>query len=148
MLTVVAAVIECDGKILACQRRRNGSFALKWEFPGGKVKPGETPEAALRRELQEELGVVAAIGAEVYRTRHRYPEMDRELELIFFQAQAAPSQIRNLAFESMLWVEPADLASLDFLEADRELIVELGRNSKAQAGNAAPAARAKSLQDL
>ena len=145
MLTVVAAVIESDGKILACQRRRNGSFALKWEFPGGKVKPGETPQAALLRELEEELGVVAVIGAEVYRTRHTYPEMNCELELIFFQAQAAPSQIRNLAFESMLWVEPADLTSLDFLEADREFIGELARNYHGQAGKAGPAGRAKSL---
>lgn len=122
MLTVVAAIIESNGRLLVCQRRRDAPFPLKWEFPGGKVKPGEIAEEALARELQEELGVAAAIGAEVYRTRHRYPEMPAELELTFFSATLENTAIRNLAFERILWLEPSQLARLDFLAADQDLI--------------------------
>ena len=64
MLTVVAALIHSDGKLLVCQRKRGTSFAMMWEFPGGKVKPGETLEQALARELEEELGTKATIGPE------------------------------------------------------------------------------------
>ena len=125
-LVVVAAVIESHGRILACQRRKNDAFGLKWEFPGGKVQPGEQPAQALARELKEELGVEAAIGEEVYRTRHRYAEMAREIELIFFAAQANEKDMRNLAFEEMRWIRPEDLADLDFLPADREFVAKLG----------------------
>ena len=126
MITVVAALIERDGKLLACQRKRGGKFELLWEFPGGKVEPGETPGNALARELLEELGVRARIGREVYRTRHQYAHMREPLELIFFSATvpAAP-EIRNLVFEQIRWCEPASLRELDFLPADRELIERL-----------------------
>ena len=65
-MLVVAALIEADGKLLVCQRRRTDSFGLMWEFPGGKLEPGETPAQALARELQEELGVEAKIGPEMF----------------------------------------------------------------------------------
>jgi len=65
LIIVVAALIESNGKILVCQRRRQDTFGLMWEFPGGKTNPGETLENALARELQEELGVTAQIGREV-----------------------------------------------------------------------------------
>jgi 8-oxo-dGTP diphosphatase len=132
VLTVVAAIIESGvesgRKLLVCQRRRDAAFALKWEFPGGKVKPGETPEAALARELREELGVEARIiGREVYRVRHKYQEMNDELELIFFRAAVDAERVRNLVFEDVRWVEPARLSDLDFLAADRDLIDQLRR---------------------
>src|SRR5438445_13825539 len=72
-ITVVAGLIQQGGQLLVCQRRRDGAFALKWEFPGGKVEPGETYEKGLRRELHEELGIDAHIGREAYRTAHDYP---------------------------------------------------------------------------
>ena len=128
-LIVVAALIESEGRILACQRRKNDAFGLKWEFPGGKVKQNETPAEALARELKEELGVDAAIGEEIYRTRHRYAELAREIELIFFTASASKSDMRNLAFEEMRWVKPQELVVLDFLPADREFIVMLSRRT-------------------
>jgi 8-oxo-dGTP diphosphatase len=128
-LVVVAALIELDGRILVCQRRKNDAFGLKWEFPGGKVKPGESPAAALARELTEELGVDATIGEEIYRTRHRYAELAREIELIFFSASAEKNDMRNLAFEQMRWVKPDELAALDFLPADREFIAMLARRT-------------------
>lgn len=125
MLKVVAALIEDDGRLLVCQRRKDDSFALQWEFPGGKIRSGETPPAALSRELKEELGVAAKIGQELYRTRHRYQEMTQELELIFFAARVDPVAIQNLAFEQMRWVTPAELPEMNFLPADRELITKL-----------------------
>ncbi len=124
-LVVVAALIESRGRILACQRRKNDAFGLRWEFPGGKLKPNETPTQALARELREELGVDPQIGPEIYRTRHRYAELAREIELIFFQAQADESQIQNLAFEQMRWVRPDELPALDFLPADLEFVAKL-----------------------
>jgi 8-oxo-dGTP diphosphatase len=123
---VVAAVIAREGRVLACQRSREGRFALKWEFPGGKVQPGETPAAALERELMEELGVRAQIGREIYRTQHKYAEMREAVELIFFEARVESGEIRNHVFEKIDWVEPKMLTELDFLEADEGLIRKLG----------------------
>jgi 8-oxo-dGTP diphosphatase len=125
MLTVVAALIESAGKILVCQRRSGGPFGLLWEFPGGKLEPGETPAAALGRELREELGIDAAIGLEIYRTRHQYPEMPEPLELIFFAATADPARIENRVFEQIQWRSPESLPQLSFLPADRDLVAKL-----------------------
>jgi len=127
-ITVVAAVIEHNGRILICQRRRGDRFELQWEFPGGKVQAGETPQQALVRELREELNVSAQIGEQIYRTRHRYPELDRELELLFFTATLGPEPPANLAFEQTIWAERARLPDYDFLPADRELVARLSRS--------------------
>jgi 8-oxo-dGTP diphosphatase len=137
MLTVVAGLIEADGKILVCQRRRGGAFELMWEFPGGKLQAGETPAAGLARELREELGVEAVVGAELFRTRHRYAEMNEEIELIFFSVAAEPAQIRNFVFEGMEWRAPEALGELNFLPADREFVGKLARR---EIGAHAPAA--------
>lgn len=125
MLTVVAALIEYEGKVLVCQRRRGQRMELMWEFPGGKVEPGETPQEALIRELREELGVDATAGREVFRTRHSYAEMREPIELIFLSAIAPPSEIRNLEFEQIAWRTPESLPELNFLAADEELIAKL-----------------------
>lgn len=125
MLTVVVALIESEGKVLACQRKRGGPFEMLWEFPGGKVQPGETLEEALARELKEELGVPATIGREVYRTTHRYAEMQEPIELIFFVARVPAAEVRNLVFERIEWRDPRTLGELDFLPADGELIAKL-----------------------
>lgn len=124
-MLVVAALIEADGKLLVCQRRRTDSFGLMWEFPGGKLEPGETPAQALARELQEELGVEAQIGPEIFRTRHQYFELGEAIDLIFFSATVTPADIRNQAFETMEWRVPSALPGLNFLPADRELIEKL-----------------------
>ena len=125
MLVVVAALIESNGKILVCQRRRGDTFALMWEFPGGKKRPAETEPEALERELLEELGVTSVIGPELLRVRHQYPQMREPIELIFFAASLDAGKIQNLAFESMDWRLPSELSSLDFLPADRDLIEKL-----------------------
>lgn len=125
MLTVVAAIIESDGKLLVCQRRRGSNFELMWEFPGGKKETGESLEEALAREVQEELGIQAQIGQEVYRTAHQYKEMREPIQLIFFTAKANTDAISNRVFEQIQWLEPKSLMKLDFLPADRELIERL-----------------------
>lgn len=124
-MVVVAAIIARGGQLLACQRSRKSRFALKWEFPGGKVQQGETPQAALERELREELGVQARIGMEIFRTEYKYAQMREAVELIFFEAFVEAAAIQNLIFEKVEWVDPANLAEIDFLEADRELIGKL-----------------------
>lgn len=125
MLTVVAALIEFEGKLLVCQRRRGSKFELQWEFPGGKREEGETLEAALARELNEELGVTARIGPEVHRLRHQYASTGVPFELVFFAASAAPDKIQNLEFEQIEWRELRLLTQLDFLAADRNLVAKL-----------------------
>lgn len=125
MRTVVAAVIEHEGKLLACQRPRGSRFELMWEFPGGKVEPRETLQQALARELEEELGVTAVIGPQIFSTRHTYAETTEPLDLFFFAASAAPAQIQNLEFEKIEWRTPESLPELNFLLADRALIEQL-----------------------
>jgi 8-oxo-dGTP diphosphatase len=131
MIRVVAAIIEDAGRVLICQRH-GGPFALKWEFPGGKIRPSETPRAALARELREELLIEARIGREVYRVCHRYVEMSAGVEITFFAARlplpALPfSMPRNLVFERIVWVGRARLARYDFLTADLPLVSRLVR---------------------
>ena len=129
-LTVVAALILRDSKILVCQRHRDDTRALQWEFPGGKVEPGETPQQALTRELREELGIEATIGRELFRTRHRYRELRSELELIFFQADVDRSApLQNLVFEGFEWADTSALQNYDFLQADEEFVALLASSS-------------------
>jgi 8-oxo-dGTP diphosphatase len=123
MTTVVVALIFRDSKILICQRRHDDTHGLQWEFPGGKVEPGETPSEALVRELREELEIESIIGRELFRTRHRYREYESELELIFFQAAVDPAAtLQNRVFERFEWAEPATLPGYDFLPADKEFV--------------------------
>jgi len=126
-LVVVAAIIQRDARFLICQRRARDSFGLLWEFPGGKIQPGESPEAALERELFEELGAHARVGPLVYETRHAYPEMGREVQLLFFVAELGSQQINNLAFEQTVWAEQFTLPQFEFLPADKQLAGKLAR---------------------
>lgn len=123
-VTVVAAVIERAGRILVCQRGPRDSHPLKWEFPGGKVRPGEHPREALRRELREELGVEADIGEELARTEWRYPGME-PIELVFYRARLRRGEPQNRVFAGIRWERLEDLAALDFLEADRDFVRRL-----------------------
>lgn len=122
--TVVAAVIERDGRVLICQRRRWDSHPLKWEFPGGKVEPGESPAAALERELEEELAIQAQIGREIERLTHQY-EGRAPFELVFFGVQEFHGEPANRAFEQILWEKPSRLPKYDFLEADAGFVGRL-----------------------
>ena len=111
--------------MLIGQRRREDSSPLKWEFPGGKVRDGEAPEAALARELREELGVTLTKSVEMGRVRHRYPALADELEIRFFAAALEQGEPEPLCFEQIAWVLPKELGDYDFLAANRELIANL-----------------------
>ena len=126
MKVIVAAVIErSDRRILIGQRRREDTSPLKWEFPGGKVEEGETPEAALARELREELSVTLEKCAELGRTRHQYPTSPGELEIRFYAASIKESEVTPNEFEQILWVLPKELGNYDFLPANSQLIAQL-----------------------
>jgi 8-oxo-dGTP diphosphatase len=126
MKTVVAAVIERDDRrLLIGQRRRNDTSPLKWEFPGGKVRDGESPEAALARELQEELGVTLVKSVELGRVRHQYSGLREELEIRFFAAAIAESALIPRTFEQITWALPKELGNYDFLAANAGLVANL-----------------------
>jgi 8-oxo-dGTP diphosphatase len=116
-MEVVAAVIERDGRILICQRKRNGRHALKWEFPGGKVEPGEDSHSALARELREELQIEAAIGSMIHAERVQYPN-GPAIWLEFYRVTEFSGDPVNLEFEQIVWENRRNLASYDFLEGD------------------------------
>ena len=124
MKRVVAALIVHDGHILACQRTRHQPMPLKWEFPGGKIEEGEQPRDALRRELEEELGIEATIGNEIARITHHYPS-GGAVELRFFEVREYHGEIENRIFRETRWVRRKELLDLDFLEADRSLVQDL-----------------------
>jgi len=124
MKQVVAALIFKDGKILVCQRTRHQTMPLKWEFPGGKIEEGEQPRNALRRELEEELGIDAQIGEEVKRIRHEYPG-GGAVELRFYAVHQYRGEIENRIFRDVQWSPRSKLRSYDFLEADLELVKDL-----------------------
>ncbi len=124
MKRVVAALIVKDGKLLVCQRTRHQTMPLKWEFPGGKIEPGEQPQDAMRRELEEELGIDAKVGDEVARMRHEYPNRS-VVELRFFVVREYAGELENRIFHDIRWAELSELPSFDFLEADLELVSQL-----------------------
>jgi len=121
MTTVVADLIERDGRILICQRRADHAHPLKWEFPGGKVEPGENPADALRRELAEELSISAQIGAEVTQYEYSYPGK-KPILLMFYRVTEFSGEPRNQVFEQILWDEPGRLRDYDFLEGDVDFV--------------------------
>ena len=126
MRTVVAAVIErSDRRLLIGQRRRGDTSSLKWEFPGGKVERGETPEAALARELKEELGASLSKCVLIGRVLHKYAETPEQLEILFFAAAISESELTPRPFEKVEWVLPKELGNYDFLAANAQLVANL-----------------------
>jgi 8-oxo-dGTP diphosphatase len=121
---VAAALIMRGGEILIGQRRPDQPMALLWEFPGGKIEPGESPEQALVRELSEELKIQASIGAPVTRIRHNYRH-GGAVDLQFFAVHEFDGEIDNQIYEQVRWVRLEDLTGYDFLAADRGLIRDL-----------------------
>jgi 8-oxo-dGTP diphosphatase len=127
MLHVVAAVIEREGRVLICQRRAGQSHPLKWEFPGGKVEPGETPAQALTRELEEELDIRGACGDEITRYQFTYPDKP-PIVLIFFRLLEFQGEPQNVIFEEMRWEPPENLGQFDFVEGDRRFLRAFSQN--------------------
>ena len=124
MKRVVAGFIVQNGEVTICQRTKHQPLPLKWEFPGGKIEEGEQPRAALRRELEEELGIAAVIGDELVRIRHTYRN-GGTVELRFFLVDAFQDDIENRIFKDVRWVGRKDLPKFDFLEADATLVKDI-----------------------
>ena len=124
MRQVVAALILRDGKILICQRTKHQPMPLKWEFPGGKIEEGEQPRDALRRELEEEIGIDARIGNEAARLQHNYKN-GSAVELRFFDVPEYKGEIENRIFNEVRWVDRTQLPNFDFLDADLQLVKDL-----------------------
>src|SRR5579859_1708859 len=118
---VVAGILEKDGRVLICRRRADQPHPGKWEFPGGKIEPGETPEAALIRELREELGIEAAQPEEMTRYEFAYPGK-KPILLIFLKAPSWTGEIENRIFDTIVWESPARFRQYDFLEGDAPFI--------------------------
>jgi 8-oxo-dGTP diphosphatase len=136
MKEVAVGILRSNGRVLACQRKRNAVYPLKWEFPGGKVERGESPLEALRRELREELGIEATPGVEIYRQEWVYPDgvadpkRDGAFRVFYFLVDQYTGVPENHAFEQIRWVTFAELSRLDILEGNREAVEKLLRDEK------------------
>ncbi len=119
MIDVVAAVVERGGRLLVTRRQRGVHLEGFWEFPGGKVGPGETQPEALERELREELGVETDVGDIVFETAHDYP--DRTVRLFCYRCHVRGTP-QPLLGQEIQWVLRAELSALPFLPADTALV--------------------------
>lgn len=115
-IEVVAAIIEKDGKILICRRAENKTRALKWEFPGGKIEPGETSEQAVLRECREELDVDLCVKGEFMRVLHSYPDI--EIQPTVFRTAIIGSDPRCIEHKEIRFVYPSELADFELCPAD------------------------------
>jgi len=122
-LVVAGLILGDDGRILITQRRADQALPLQWEFPGGKVEPGEAPALALVRELREELGVTVAVGRIWDVLFHAYPEFD--LVMLVYACRIVDGSPRAGEVADLAWVEAPDLARWDILPADRPLVERL-----------------------
>lgn len=121
---VAAGLIVRDGEILIGQRRADQPMASLWEFPGGKIEPGESAQQALVRELSEELGISAEVGPAITRIRHHY-RRGGAVDLQFFAVREFTGEIDNQIYQQVRWVKLAELTDYEFLAADRGLIRDL-----------------------
>ena len=121
---VSAAIILRGDEVLICQRRAGHPMEFKWEFPGGKIEPGETAEQALVRELEEELGIHAELGPPLTRIVHNYRN-GGAVDLQFFVVYRFQGELENRVFNDFRWVPLTTLTRYDFLAADRGLIHDL-----------------------
>jgi 8-oxo-dGTP diphosphatase len=124
VINVVAGLIWQNDKLLVCQRRADGAFPLKWEFPGGKIEEGETDLIALKREFQEELAIDVREALLVYQQQHHYVD-GPTVSLRFYSVNDWHGEMQNLVFERVSWVNLGDLDHMDFLEGDRPFIQKL-----------------------
>ncbi len=118
-IRVTAAVIEREGRVLLAQRGREDRLAGKWEFPGGKIEEGETPEECLAREILEELGIVVQVGEFLCASRFDYDHAS--VEIFAYRCRWISGQLRQNAHQGLQWVLPGDFDGIDLVAADRPI---------------------------
>ncbi|BCR04847.1 DNA mismatch repair protein MutT [Desulfuromonas versatilis] len=119
-LHVTCAIIEHDGHVLAAQRSAEMSLPLKWEFPGGKIDPGESPEECLRRELMEEMAIAVNVGKKLPASTHQYPKFAVTLHPFLCSIESGEIVLHEHA--AITWLPPEELHTLDWAEADLPII--------------------------
>ena len=122
---VACALIERDGFILAAQRSEKMSLPLKWEFPGGKIEPGESPEDCLKRELREEMGISIDVGAPLSSTTHAY--LAFRVTLYPFICSISSGELTLHEHKQIAWLKPEMLHALDWAAADLPVIAACQR---------------------
>jgi 8-oxo-dGTP diphosphatase len=124
MKEVAVGILIQSGLVLACQRKENVAYPLKWEFPGGKIEPGESAREALQRELQEELSIDATVGSELHRQEWDYSANGSAgaFRVSYFMVDSFRGSLVNRTFRQIRWVTPEELSRMDILEGNREAV--------------------------
>jgi 8-oxo-dGTP diphosphatase len=122
-IRVVGAMIEKDGKYLITQRPPTATLPLLWEFPGGRVEPGETDGTALARELREEMGIEVQVGDRVIHVEHAYEGYD--IDFCVYRCRLVAGPIRHIKVHAHEWVRPDELDAYEFPPADEKSIAKL-----------------------
>lgn len=116
MIVVAAGIVSRNGKIMLCQRRPGDKLGLKWEFPGGKLEKGETPQQALERELREELAIETRTGR-IFDVHHTTAD-EKDFIVLFFRSELISGEPQTVECNAVHWVDPADLPTYDLAPAD------------------------------
>jgi len=122
-IRVVGAMIEKDGRYLITQRPPTASLPLLWEFPGGRVEPGETDQSALARELAEEMQIQVAVGDRVIHVEHSYEAYD--IDFCVYRCRLLSGPIRHVRVHAHRWVRPDELDQYEFPPADEKSLAKL-----------------------
>ena len=141
-LQVVCAILEKEGRVLLCRRGPGRREAGYWEFPGGKIEPGESPQEALRRELYEELGIEADIGEEICRSLHPYAH--GVIELIALSVRHLGGEFMLRDHDALAWPRPSELSSYGLAPADVPIAESLVRALSPSSNSASSTVRSPS----
>lgn len=123
MVFVTAAIIERDSKILIAQRKKGDRLEYKWEFPGGKIEKGESPEACLKRELSEEFGIESAVCKFFCSSKYVYPHVS--VDLLAYNVTYESGDFKLNSHEAINWISIDELSNYDFAEADKPIVMKL-----------------------